>query len=177
MFCPNCQEVKLEEVNFYNVGADHCPKCLGLWFEEDELRQAKDEKDKDFNWLDIDLWSDQAKFQLGQGQKACPQDGVPLYEVGYDDAGIKVDICGQCRGVWLDRGEFKKIVEYLKDKGNDEVLNNYLANLAAEAREVFTGPEGFKEELGDFVSVLKFLNYKLLIQHPYLASLIASLPK
>jgi len=177
MNCPNCQEAKLEEIVFNKVGADYCPKCLGLWFEEDELRAAKDEKDKDFNWLDIDLWSDEKKFQLGNGQKACPKDGVPLYEVRYGDSGIKVDLCEQCRGVWLDRGEFKKIVGYLKDKGQEEMLNNYIANLAMEAKEIFTGPEGFKEELADFIAVIKFFNYKLPIQHPYLANLIASLPK
>ncbi len=177
MFCPNCAKEPLREIVFNKVGVDYCPKCLGLWFDGDELRQAKDENDKDFNWLDIDLWSDETKFQLGQGKKACPKDGVPLYEVGYGDSGIKVDVCGQCRGIWLDRGEFKKTAEYVKNKGQDEVLNNYLANLAAQAKEIFTGPEGFKEELGDFVSVLKFLNYKLIIQHPYLANLIASLPK
>lgn len=28
-----------------------------------------------------------------------------------DRAGIEVDFCPQCRGVWLDRGELDKIVE------------------------------------------------------------------
>lgn len=177
MFCPNCEKEQLKEVVFNKIGVDYCPKCLGLWFDEDELRQAKDEKDKDFNWLDIDLWQDEKKFQLGQGRKVCPKDGVPLYEVRYSDSGIKVDLCGQCRGIWLDRGEFKKIVNYLEDKGKNEMLNNYLANLAVQAKEVFTGPEEFKKELADFITVLKFLNYKFIIQHPYLANLIASLPK
>ncbi|MDD5750423.1 MAG: zf-TFIIB domain-containing protein [Candidatus Pacebacteria bacterium] len=177
MNCPNCENEKLKQAVFNNIGADYCPRCLGLWFEEDELRAAKDEKDKDFNWLDIDLWSDKTKFQLGAGRRACPEDSVPLYEVRYGDSDIRVDVCGQCRGVWLDRGEFKKIIGYLKDKGQDEMLNNYLANLASEAGEIFTGPEDLKEELADFISVLKFLNYKLAIQHPYLSELIKSLPK
>ncbi|OIO49845.1 hypothetical protein COZ78_03460 [bacterium (Candidatus Gribaldobacteria) CG_4_8_14_3_um_filter_42_11] len=177
MNCPNCQETKLAEIIFNKVGVNYCPKCLGLWFEQDELRKAKDEKDQDFNWLDIDLWSDQTKFQLGEGQKACPKNGVPLYEAGYGDSGIKVDVCEQCHGVWLDRGEFKKIAQYLKNKGNDEMLNNYLANLAEEAKEIFTGPETLKEELADFAAVIKFFNYKLPIQHPYLMELIKSLPK
>ncbi|MEK9153099.1 MAG: zf-TFIIB domain-containing protein [Patescibacteria group bacterium] len=177
MNCPNCSETKLARIVFNKVVVNRCPECLGLWFEQDELRKAKDEKNQDFNWLDIDLWSDQTKFQLGTGQKACPKDGVPLYKVSYGDSDIKVDVCEQCRGVWLDRGEFQKIVDYLKNKGNDEMLDNYLVNLAEEAKEIFTGPEGLKEELADFVSVLKFLNYKLPIQHPYFSELIKSLPK
>jgi len=177
MNCPNCKNQNLKEAVFYSTGVDYCPQCLGVWFDEDELRQAKDEKDKDFNWLDIDLWQDEKKFQLGKGQKACPKDGVPLYEVRYGNSDIRVDVCDMCRGIWLDRGEFKKIVDYLRTKGQDEALNNYLANLASEAKEIFTGPEEFKEEVGDFLSLLKILNYKLAVQHPYLNQLIGSLPK
>jgi len=177
MNCPNCEKELLKEIVFNNTAVDYCPKCLGLWFDEDELRQAKDEKDKGLNWLDIDLWEDEKKFCLGQGRKVCPKDAVPLYEVGYGNSGIRVDICEQCRGIWLDRGEFKKIIAYLKNKGNLETLNNYFANFVAEGIEVFTGPETLKEEFADFVSLLKVLNYKFLVQHPYLASAIMSLPK
>ena len=44
------------------VEVDYCPVCLGTWFDEDELRQAKDSKDKNLNWLDIDLWEDKTKI-------------------------------------------------------------------------------------------------------------------
>lgn len=177
MNCPNCIKTKLEEIVLYNTEVNYCSKCMGFWFEQDELRQTKDEKDQAYSWLDIDLWNDQKKFKLGVGRKACPKDGVPLYEVRYGDSDIKVDVCEQCRGIWLDRGEFKKIAQYIKDKGNSQALNDYLAVLAQETREIFTGPETLKEELADFIAVLKFINYKLPIQHPYLANLIASLPK
>ncbi|MBI2626562.1 MAG: zf-TFIIB domain-containing protein, partial [Candidatus Nealsonbacteria bacterium] len=57
MFCPT-DKIKLEKAIISGVEADYCPKCLGLWFEEEELRFAKDYKDKDLRWLDIDLWED-----------------------------------------------------------------------------------------------------------------------
>lgn len=28
-----------------------------------------------------------------------------------DRQGIEIDYCGQCRGIWLDRGELDKIIE------------------------------------------------------------------
>jgi len=40
---------------------------------------------------------------------ACPVDGAPL--VMSERAGIEIDYCPTCRGVWLDRGELDKIVE------------------------------------------------------------------
>ena len=39
----------------------------------------------------------------------CPVDGTTL--VMTDRAGVEIDYCPQCRGVWLDRGELDKIVE------------------------------------------------------------------
>jgi len=167
----------MEKVVLFNTGVDYCPKCLGLWFEEDELRQAKDEKDKGLNWLDIDLWKEKEKFQVKTGNMICPKCSVPLYEVSYGDSDVRVDLCNMCKGIFLERGEFKRIIDYLKNKEKEEVLYNYFKNLIEEGKEVFSGPETFKEELKDFFSLLKLLNYKFKVQHPVLSGLISMLPK
>lgn len=39
----------------------------------------------------------------------CPIDGTQL--VMADRAGVEIDYCPKCRGVWLDRGELDKIIE------------------------------------------------------------------
>ncbi|CRL10664.1 TFIIB-type zinc ribbon-containing protein [Phaeobacter italicus] len=39
----------------------------------------------------------------------CPIDGTQL--VMTDRAGVEIDYCPKCRGVWLDRGELDKIIE------------------------------------------------------------------
>ncbi len=39
----------------------------------------------------------------------CPIDGTRL--VMTERAGVEIDYCPQCRGVWLDRGELDKIIE------------------------------------------------------------------
>lgn len=44
-----------------------------------------------------------------QGPMSCPHCAVPLSMS--DRAGIEIDFCPQCRGVWLDRGELDKIIE------------------------------------------------------------------
>lgn len=177
MKCPICKNINMEKVLFFNTEVDYCPRCLGLWFEEDELRQAKDEKDKDLNWLDIDLWKEKGKFKVEVGNKICPKCSVPLYEVLYGDSDVKVSVCNMCKGIFLERGEFKRIIDYLKNKEKEEVLYNYFKNLIEEGKEVFSGPETFKEELKDFFSLLKLLNYKLRVQHPVLSGLISMLPK
>jgi Zn-finger nucleic acid-binding protein len=175
MICPLCK-ISLEKSLLHNVEVDYCQKCLGLWFEEEELRWAKDEKDRNLRWLDIDLWKDKTKFKISRGIRLCPFCRLPLYEVYYGRSGIIVDLCNVCHGIWLDRGEFKKIIDYLKREADWEVLNNYLEDLKEEFWEIFIGPENLKEEVLDFLAVLKLLNYKFLVQHPFLSSLILNLP-
>lgn len=54
----------------------------------------------------------------------CPVDGTTLALA--ERAGVEIDYCPQCRGVWLDRGELDRIIEnsargrYGQDRGRDE---------------------------------------------------------
>jgi len=177
MKCPSCKNRKTKKAVFYGTEADYCPKCLGLWFEEDELRRAKDEKDKELIWLDIDLWKDKSRFKITQSPIICPLCSVPMYSVKYGDSQIEVDLCNLCHSIWLDRGEFKKIINYLKERGKEEVLKNYLKNLFKEGAEIIVGPETFDEEVEDFLALIKLLNYKLMAQYPKISQLILGLPK
>lgn len=183
MLCPICKKT-LSSTIFHNVEVNYCPQCLGLWFEQDELRWAKDEKDKDLRWLDIDLWKSKSDFKISYGRRLCPSCRVPLYEVYYGRSGdlparrrVIVDLCNFCQGIWLDRAEFKKIVDWLKEKADYEILNNYAKNLFLELAEVFVGPETLREEIFDFLTILKLLNYKFTAQHPAISKIILGLPK
>lgn len=176
MECPN-KHGELEKVLFHDVEADYCPECLGIWFDKDELRQAKDDRDKNLNWVDVDLWRDKTRFEISPSFRWCPVCRVSLVEVGYDNSKTKVDFCKMCGGVWLDRGEFKQIINYLKNKSDYEILNHYSKNLVSELWEVFSGPEKFRSELEDFLTLVKLFNYKFITQHPYFNNIIENLPK
>jgi len=176
MNCPVDNE-PLEKVLFHLVEVDYCPKCLGMWFDKDELRRAKDERDEQLNWLDVDLWRDKRKFKISRGLKQCPSCRAGLVEVNYDDSKVKVDFCKMCGGIWLDRGEFKQIINYLKNKSDYEILNHYAKNLVVQLWEVFTGPEKLRSELEDFLTLIKLFNYKFVAQHPHISELAENLPK
>jgi Zn-finger nucleic acid-binding protein len=173
--CPICKK-QLESAIFHNVEVDYCKKCLGLWFEENELRDAKDAADMNLNWLDTDLWKEIKKFVISRDKKICPVCRFPLYEVDYGKSKIAVDLCNICHGIWLDRGEFKKIMEYLKTEGNYEILNDYSKKIASEFWEIFIGPESISSEVSDFLTLTKFLQYKFSVQHPDVAKIISQLP-
>ncbi len=176
MKCP-ISHGNLKKATFYGTEVDYCPDCLGIWFEQDELTLAKDEKIKNLNWLDIDLWENESDFKVSKKTKACPKCEVPLYEVNYGDSDIKVDICSLCMGVWLDRGEFQKIISYLERRGDREILNNYFGTLFRETAEIFSGPESLEDEIADVLTVIRLLKNKLAVQYPGIAKIISNLPK
>jgi len=176
MQCPICKKNLLSTI-LCNIEVDYCPTCLGLWFEEEELRWAKDEKDRNLGWLDVDLWRDKKKLKISYGMRLCPSCRVPLYEVYYGDSKIIVDVCNLCHGVWLDRAEFKKIIDWLKERADYEILNNYAKNSFKELSEIFTGPETLREEILDFLIILKLLRYKFATRYPTISKIILQLPK
>ncbi len=188
MKCPKCKKELSEKIKIGDVKIDRCSKCGGLWFEKDELRLAKDKeapeakwvdfeiKDKSLNWFHFDLWKDKMKFKLKKGIKYCPIDKAPLYQVNYGETLIKIDVCGICFGIWLDKGEFKKIINYVKNKAEYEMFHNYVKNLLQETKEIFVGPESVKSEMSDLLMLIKLFKYKLLVQYPGMVQLFSVLP-
>ncbi len=185
MQCPNNHKEQpfgsaqggMEKVLFHNVEVDYCPECLGVWFDVDELAHAKNDKDAELQWLDFDIWRDKGKFKLSKSDKHCPVDRTGLMQVSYDNSNVKIDFCKFCQGIWLDRGEFKQIMVYLRKKADYEILHNYTKNLIKQLWEVFAGPKKFREELEDFLMLLKLLNYKFVVLHPFLNSIIENSQK
>ncbi len=188
MKCPKCKKELSEKIKIGDVKIDRCAKCGGFWFKKDELRLAKDKeapeakwidveiKDKNLNWFQFDLWKDKIKFKAKKGIRYCPVDEISLYQINYGDTSIEIDVCGICSGIWLDKDEFKKIIDYVKNKAEYEVLYNYAKNLAQETKEIFVGPESIKSEVTDLLILIKLFKYKLAVQHPELVKLISSLP-
>lgn len=43
----------------------------------------------------------------------CPNDGGGMQEVNRN--GVLIDVCPQCRGVWLDRGELEKLLSFMRE--------------------------------------------------------------
>ncbi len=74
----------------------------------------------------------------------CPIDGEEL--VMTDRAGVEIDYCPKCRGVWLDRGELDKIIERSAPQGGSG------RGPAPEPRGDYKRKKrgGFLEDLFDF---------------------------
>ena len=109
MKCPCCN-TDLKSKMIKNVEIDECYKCKGIWFEDDELRKAKDSTDSDLNWMDFEIWKNKDKFKALSRNLVCPKCSQTLVAVDYTDTNVEIDYCPQCKGTWLDKGEFKKLM-------------------------------------------------------------------
>ncbi len=47
----------------------------------------------------------------------CPNDNAGMQEINRN--GVLIDVCPQCRGVWLDRGEMEKLLGYMREGEQD----------------------------------------------------------
>ncbi len=171
MNCPKC-EAELESRNVEGVELNRCPTCKGHWFDDQELRKVKDLADTDLNWMDFELWKHPDRFRASPANSPCPRCDEGMVAIDYDNTEIEVDFCTQCRGVWLDRWEFEKIIAALTEELLTKTQSAYVQATIEEAKEILSGPESFLSEWRDFFTVLRMLTCRIGIDHPDLARAI-----
>lgn len=49
----------------------------------------------------------------------CPVCHAPFKEIVKDS--VLIDVCSECRGVWLDRGELDKLLDITREKNEHEM--------------------------------------------------------
>jgi Zn-finger nucleic acid-binding protein len=101
--CPKCQ-VRMREMDAQVPGRkvmlDACPECHGIWLDRGELRKIiGDRKLTDYLTKDIGTKT--------ESPLVCPRcGGLMDYQHAED---VEVDVCLDCRGVWLDAGELAEL--------------------------------------------------------------------
>ncbi len=101
--CPKCKTTKLVEKTLSDetTKIDICPDCKGGWFDGGELETVLSVAIKD-------LAPPEAAEKTS---RVCPKCLIPLSQIRYPVTSIMVDVCEDCRGIWLDRGEFQRLNE------------------------------------------------------------------
>jgi Zn-finger nucleic acid-binding protein len=169
MNCPNCR-FALVNSNYKGVNLDSCKKCGGVWFDRDELRIAKDRTDADMRWLDFDPFSFKNIKHLASDKK-CPKCQINMHQCVYEKSRVLIDICPNCQGVWLDIGELDKIIKHLQKEIVTKSTADYLNATVEEFKEILTGPENITSEIRDFLMVVKFLELRYYVKHPWIIKL------
>lgn len=180
MHCPKCQTpLKKRMIDSHEI--DECAKCQGTWFDREALRKVKDRTDPDLNWMDFDLWKHPERFQVEVMSTKCPKCSLNMAAIDYDKTGVKVEYCTQCGGFWLDAGKFEEIIDALTRELATKSTSEYIKASLEEAKEIILGPEVMISEWRDFLTVVRMLHYRILVDNPKLQKVLLdiqqSLPK
>jgi Zn-finger nucleic acid-binding protein len=101
MNCPTCETTQLKKVQIgeSDVELDCCPRCKGTWFDPRELESLLKIKAKDIG----------PPRRSGRSKRHCPRCDTKLRLFHYPGTLVAVAMCDKCRGIWLEKGEFREI--------------------------------------------------------------------
>lgn len=176
MKCPGCGSSLIQR-SVQDIRVNECQQCKGIWFEDGELRETKDIVEPDTNWLDFEIWKHEECFKPEPRNLACPKCNQNMVAVDYDKTGVAINYCPGCRGTWLEKGEFKQIIEALNSEIANKSLSDYVKAGISEAVEIVTGPESFISEWKDFSTFFRMLQYRILVEKPQLHDTLINIQK
>jgi Zn-finger nucleic acid-binding protein len=106
--CPKCSD-KLRErpLKASGIRVDSCVTCYGLWFDRWELE----------GHLGTLCSEIVPSLDARVTRRRCPACKLAMTTFDLDTSGVMVDMCEECKGVWLDPGELKRLEEHVRPSG------------------------------------------------------------
>ena len=106
MKCPKCTTETLADFEIEDVVVNRCSSCDGIWFDADELSRLLAEDARQV----ARLRRGSLREELAGKKGICPRDRDELLRVySAVNKSVIIDACPDCRGIWLDGGEFEKL--------------------------------------------------------------------
>ncbi|MCA9355870.1 zf-TFIIB domain-containing protein [Candidatus Kaiserbacteria bacterium] len=121
MLCPK-DNVVCNVRHLDDVEVDTCPKCQGVWLEQQEVRNlirhfsfpkysSADELLAEWKTLE-NSGTPPENFWI-EDKLTCTKDGSQMQKHYLAGSKIGVDQCQLCKGFWLDGGELKAVASYV----------------------------------------------------------------
>jgi hypothetical protein len=85
-----------------------------------------------------------------------------------------LDCCPKCHGVWLDRGEYDKIIDYLRNEAGNASIKDVENEIAEDVKRLVKGggSESRVAEVGDIAAAVTALLNFTIFEHPKLTNAI-----
>ena len=173
--CPDCHS-RLDQTAVDPVSVEQCKSCGGILFGSEEFRLAKDKADPDLVWMDFDVLNPEAA-QSKKSTRHCPKCALAMATVCYATTGVEVEVCADCKSIWLDKGEFQKILSALDAEATAKNTMEHLKNTLQEGLEVLNGPESLASEWKDFTKACLFLGRRLMVEAPTVFKAISAVQR
>ncbi|MGE5329342.1 MAG: zf-TFIIB domain-containing protein [Deltaproteobacteria bacterium] len=164
MKCPKCNS-SLKTAEIENISVEICPSCDGLWLDKIELAKIVDfdfnllKKSEIASTLDKDKQIDVTENKIIK----CPNCSSQMISTNsLFNADTNIDICPACNGTWLDDGELKEVINYMKKNSgslSDEQINKIKLKLQHSQEALHkSGIIGLMESY--FISIKKLVHHK-----------------
>jgi len=167
--CPACG-AKLDLYAILSIEFEGCPKCRGLWLDRDELRKLKDKVGiGELHWLNSEVEHIEQTVAIAS-KRSCPKkDSGNLFSVLFGKSSVVLDWCPKCHGIWLDRGEYDKVIDYLREEAGNANIKDVEKEIAEDVKQLWKGgPSGRVAEIGEIsAAVTALLNFAI-FEHPKL---------
>jgi len=143
--CPRCRE-DMQALRLGHTAARECAQCGGLWLDLNALDRLTSERDELVATSSILA----ARRPLGSAPAdsvryiPCPTCEKLMNRTNFAHAsGVILDVC-KGHGVWLDRGELQRVLDFVGDGGLAVARERERVKLAEERRKL----EEMKANLG-----------------------------
>ena len=100
MKCPRCKnKLKQGTVKKKAVEINYCSQCKGFFLDRGEIEKVSEAAIRDLS----------IPPEASSSRTLCPVCEEWMVVFDYPQTFVKVDICKECKGLWLDAGELKEI--------------------------------------------------------------------
>ncbi len=143
MDCPVCLK-PIDTVNLMGVEIDSCRLCGGVWLDSGEIGEYVKKGKIPKKVLD-NFQIDDSHMKVEEGKRKCPRCKNQLRVITHRR--VNVDFCDECRGIWFDKGELKKIIAtYQKETQKKSLYQPYnLPDSQLDSDESIIRLDGFDE--------------------------------
>jgi Zn-finger nucleic acid-binding protein len=174
--CPACG-TKLDLYSMLRIKFEGCPKCYGMWLERDELRKLKDRVGiGELHWLNCEIENIEQTAAI-PSKRVCPKaDRGNLLSVVFGKTSVVLDWCPKCHGIWLDRGEYDKIIEYLRGEAGEATIKDVEKEISEDLEQLWKGgPAGRLAEIAELAAAVTALLNFTIFEHPKLFNFLTDI--
>jgi Zn-finger nucleic acid-binding protein len=134
--CPRCR-ADLEAVIIGGSNVRECPKCEGIWTDNETLRQICTNQEKQAAVLGLPTHlptNEGVEIEQQIRYLPCAICGTLMNRVNFANfSNVIVDVCRE-HGTWFDRDELRRIVEFIRSGGMDKARAREIQNLEEDRR-------------------------------------------
>lgn len=119
MNCPVCK-YPLIILELEQIEVDYCTSCDGIWLDAGELELLLETNEERNRLINL--------FKQAESHKEksydCPicRKQMKKFEIG-EKGKVIVDKCKKNHGIWFDKGELRKVVEYGAENKQNKIIN------------------------------------------------------